>query len=51
MYWAFMNLALFMPGGERKEFADRVQALVGKNPLYWDGVTKVQGKSKSSPQP
>lgn len=41
MYWAFLNLATFLPSDIRMKFADELDALVKEDDLYHYGVTRV----------
>lgn len=43
MYWAIMNLASFLPQPQRLPFADRVDALLERNPLHRQGILRAAG--------
>lgn len=48
MYWAFMNLATFLPPDQRQPFAERVDALTNKDSNYRHGITNVHEAPKDA---
>lgn len=46
MYWAFMNLATFLPKDQRQPFAQRVDDLTSEDPIYRHGITNVHEQPK-----
>lgn len=48
MYWAFMNLANFLPKDHRQDFARQVDDLTSEDPIYRHGITNVHERAKAA---
>lgn len=48
MYWAFMNLATFLPQDQRQHFANRIDALTSTDVIYRHGITNVHETPKAT---